>query len=598
MARLPRLLAPLGVVLAAVLPVQLQGVPGPVTPGGTVRIRGEADGGGPSHLFWLAHGKTGSEIIGVVDPLYAAIRLYSVAGADTAHGSIDSRLAAIGACALPVSLRPWQLHQLKDRVLIESMPEPGNGGYRVRTGALETRMYRVRRDLVGPESAARLRAALKQVDGQHWNPETAPPCGELGPGRRIGTGASVVSLVNARHAGRTITLENGAAALAPRGRLTVHGSAGSRLLSADELEPAGSRRIVQTSEQLPASDGVVHIRQNLVIFARRSGDVVRRVAIVGAQWSGKPAIRAVAVLPTGEILALGRRFGRRRPDFALFSCGTVMAGNSKGGGACDRSQGLPPEPVSSVSSGPIPPRADSSGHPFNARSIFAAVRPLAEYRWSVDTRALAESCRVVAGCPVRDQSLNFVPLRGIRLTRGTYRQTGLPYAQTESLADVDRFLGSAAPGLSAALAHVTQGKRGWPGNLADGLRGDLGIDCSALVQIAWGRRQAPTRWSTATITNFADGALCTRPLPSPDWLRPGDAIGLRTGEANHVMLFAEPLWIDGANIAWLTLESSSSCDGVCWSLYDPSIFDGWSLYRAAGRSDVPCPRRLSARHMK
>ncbi|GAA0316400.1 hypothetical protein GCM10009087_28530 [Sphingomonas oligophenolica] len=590
MARLSLPVSAIAVGLAVVAPTQLKGMPGPAIPDGAARIRGEVDGAGPSHMFWLAHRDPGSEIIGIVDPLYAAIRLYAVADANPARGSIAARLTAIGACALPVSLRPWRLHQLKDRVLIESMPEPGTGGYRVTTTALETRMYRVRRDLVGPGSAARLRAALSLVDGKHWNPETALPCGALGPRRPIGAGDSVVSRPGARHAARTITLENGSAALAPRGRLTVRGGAGSRLLSAYELEPAGSRRIVQTSEQLPASDGVVHIRRSLVVLARRNGHVVRRIDIVGGEWSGKPAFRDVAVLPTGEILALGRRFGRGRPDFALFSCGTVRADNPKGGGICRISQGSVPEPVSSVSSGPVPTRQGSSLHPFNARSIFAAVRPLSEYRWSVDTRGLAESCRAATGCPVRDQNLNFVPLRGIRLTRGIYEHIGVPYAQTESLAEVDRFMSTSAGDLSAALAHATEGKRGWPGNLADGVRGDLGIDCSALVQVAWGRRQATTRWSTATITNFADDALCTRRLPSPDWLRAGDAIGLRTGVTNHVMLFAEPLRVDGANIAWLVLESSSSCDGVCWSVYDPSSFDGWSLYRAAGRSDVPCPR--------
>jgi hypothetical protein len=49
------------------------------------------------------------------------------------------------------------------------------------------------------------------------------------------------------------------------------------------------------------------------------------------------------------------------------------------------------------------------------------------------------------------------------------------------------------------------------------------------------------------------------------------------------------LKFDGANTSWLVLESSSSCDGVCWSVYDPSFFNGWGIYRARGRTDVACP---------
>lgn len=599
MARLVHLPFALGMALAAVSPARPQGVPEQSGQDRVSRIRAEADGGGPSHLFWLAHGEPGSEIVGIVDPLYAAIRLYAVSDADATHGAIQSRLIRLGACALPVSFRPWRIHQLKRRVLIESMPEPGSAGYLVKPAALETRMFRMRRGLVTPASLGRLRLALAALDSPRWNPATAPSCGSLMGKGPMGVGASVVMRRGLHHAARTITIEGGPAALAPRARLTVRSGQGYRLLSVRELEPARARRVIQTSEQLPGADGVVHVRQRLII-TRRNGQVVRYIDIVGGELAGKSAFRDIAVLPTGEILALGKRFvPGRRPDFALFSCGLITESAPAAGGSCVKSEGpLPRAMAGAASQRTLEPSAWSSPRSLNARSIFDLVRPLLDIHWSVDTRNLPEPCRSATGCPVPDQRPNFVPLRGIRLTRGTYQQTGAPYAQTESLADFDRLRRATAPELSAALAHVMEGKRGWPGNLADGLRGDLGIDCSALLQIAWGRREAPVRWSTATITNFADAALCTRRLPSPDWLRAGDAIGLRTGETNHVMLFAEPMRIDGANIAWLVLESSSSCDGVCWSVYDPSILNGWSLYRAAGRSDVPCPRRSQPRTMR
>lgn len=140
----------------------------------------------------------------------------------------------------------------------------------------------------------------------------------------------------------------------------------------------------------------------------------------------------------------------------------------------------------------------------------------------------------------------------------------------------------------------------------DGFGGDVGLDCSGLVQVAWGAWRRPAhavngstrlvrdRLSTAAIQNFSDGLLCQARLPSADWLMPGDAINLNVEHTtNHVMLYAATIQVDGASDAWLMLESASGCDGVCWSVYDPSFFNGWGLYRAVGRADAPCPGKLN-----
>ncbi|MEG3145865.1 hypothetical protein U1839_14485 [Sphingomonas sp. RT2P30] len=551
--------------------------------GGSFAVRPMADGAAPSHVFWLTHDRAGAgEIVGVIDPLFAAIRWYRIADQGPDHAALHARMTAIGACALPVALRPWRVHHLKHRVVIESMPEPGAAGYRATTQELTRRSYTIRRDLFRPAAARALLAGLGTIDTPGWDPASAYPCGVPGARRPIGLDAGATSLRGARRSARTITLRNGRAALAPASPLSVRSADATRyrLLSARELEPALRRRIVQTSELLPGDGGAMQVRQSLLVIAH--GRVVRRVALDGRTRSGKIVARPFAVLPSGEIVKLGERPGPRGASgFDLFDCGNIA------GGAISPACLPTPVPRWPALAAPRPARHEPSRAPLSARAIFAAATPLGDARWSVDTRALPAACRSAAGCAVPGQTARFVALRGIRLTRGVYAGRGIPYAQTGDFAALGRFLSASPADLSRALGAVQRGGRGWPGNLADGLVGDLGIDCSALVQIAWGRPQAPTRWTVATIRQRQDHAQCSRPLPSPAWLRAGDAIATAPG-ANHIMLFAERLRI-GGNDAWLVLEASSACDGVCWTIFDPSVFDGWSLYRASGRSDAPCP---------
>ena len=188
-----------------------------------------------------------------------------------------------------------------------------------------------------------------------------------------------------------------------------------------------------------------------------------------------------------------------------------------------------------------------------------------------------------------------MPLRGVRLTRGLYRQTGAPYAQTPSFADIRLFLTLGQARWDRALRHVREGWGGQPGNLDDAYAGDVGIDCSALLQLAWSARTPATRIDTGILQTEIMAGRCPHRLPEAAHLRAGDAIGIRIWPSqNHVALWAGALRADGASDVWLVLESSSGCDGVCWSLYDPSYFNGWGLYRADGRTDAPCPTDAAA----
>ncbi|MDH7976143.1 hypothetical protein QH494_28555, partial [Sphingomonas sp. AR_OL41] len=168
-------------------------------------VRPMADGAAPSHVFWLAHDRAGAgEIVGVIDPLFAAIRWYRIAPQGPDRATLHARMTAIGVCALPVSLRPWRVDHLRHRVVIESMPEPGAAGYQATTQELTSRSYTIRRDLFRPAAARALLAGLGAIDTPGWDPASAYPCGVPGARRAIGLDAGATSLRGARQSARTI----------------------------------------------------------------------------------------------------------------------------------------------------------------------------------------------------------------------------------------------------------------------------------------------------------------------------------------------------------------------------------------------------------
>ncbi|MBO9713751.1 hypothetical protein [Sphingomonas sp.] len=557
--------------------IALFAVPGPAQPQGTADIRVSADGAGPSHLFWLT-GDQKSDVVGVVDPLFAAIRFYRVARAVRPGEPLAGRLTALGVCAIPVDFRPWRIHAFRGSVAIESMPDPGALGQGARAADFRTRVLNVPRRLLG--KPARLDAAARRIDTRDWDPASEVPCGTVSRAGKVGAGMPERA---SRLSARAIRLANGRGALAPPRLLTVY-SRVNRLFSAREIEPAGSSRIVQASEAIPSDDGVVRIRSRILVYHHDADHPSRAITLRASELRGKFGLKPLAALPSGELLVMGKQPGSAGP-FRLLSCGYAN-------GALDPRlcglEALPPPASPHAALRTVPARATS----LRTATIFANVARLANYRLRVDTSRMPADCRRAEGCRVGESGDRFVPIRGIRLTRGIFERRGMPYAQARVPQDIDRLLGATSGQLSHALAEVSRGARGWPGNLRDGLEGDLGVDCSGLVQIAWGGTNGQ-RLNTAGLQALSSPLACSARLPGPEYLRAGDAIGLNVGLpraqlVGHVMLFAAAMRPDGANDAWLMLESSSGCDGVCWSVYDPSLFDGWGLYRAAGRADAAC----------
>lgn len=570
-------------LLAALLAVP--GIARP-QPAASDAIRPAADGAGPSHIFRLASDGTG-DTIGVVDPLFAAIRFYRVRPGNDALGA---RLTPAGVCALPVDFRPWRIHQFRDRIVLESMPDPGTLGYAADMSQLRSKTISVRRSLL--RDGARFRDAASHIDASSWNPAREPACG---------TPASSAAAVGIDSAGRpsrrdarTIRLANQRGALAPVRALRVHSTV-NRLISATELEPTAKWRVVQAVEAQPSTDGILRTRVRLLAYPRGGGRPRHSVTLEDSELRGKFGQKAAVVLSWGELLLMGKQPGGSSP-FRILSCGDIAAPPTRGlcsGGTASLA----------AQTGDGPARADrsvGSARTLSAGTIFANVERLVSYRLEVDTRAMPEACRSPAGCRIGREDERFVPIRGIRLTRGIFTRRGIPYAQARVPQDMNPLFETSVAQLGRALAGVQRGERGWPGNLRDGLQGDLGIDCSGLVQIAWGGRGGE-RLDTWGLQALASPLACPARLPGPEFMRPGDALGIRIDApahlANHMALFAASMQLDGANDNWLVLESSSGCDGVCWSVYDPSYFNGWGLYRAGGRRDAQCIVRSAAQRV-
>lgn len=562
-------------------------------------IRTSSDGAGPTHLFWLSGppaGATGADIVAIVDPLYAAVRLFSIQRLVDGDIPLAKRFQTLGACSLPVSLRPWRIHQTKQGVLVETMPDPGNAGHQAKVTALVSQYYLIKRDLkldgLAPES---------DLNTNSWNPEKAMPCGSV-----VGDSTSLRQPFFAhrgkKNPARTIIIENTPAALSSTSPLIVRSPKDGAfwLYSARELEPAGPRRIVQIVEGQLATDGLLRLRQHILTYNNQR--VIADRLFEESLVRSKLGLRPLAVMPSGELLAMGLMDQvQGPPSFAIFSCGLVdKPTGSKNNDLCsDRSNTVSGRNISDTVTpamaledsvqGKVPDRSDDV-------TIFNRTKAVRDVPWSVDTSSLPDECRAAKGC--RASGGNFVPIHGIRLTRGVYSRVGMAYAQTENpKQDVDSFL---------ALSHVSGG---WkldraslessanrtPGNLDDHFEQDLGIDCSALLQLAWGALGVSPRLSTETLQRSPPNYVCPDRISDPKYLKPGDAIGINIENGpHHVVIWGGALKMDGASEDWLVLESSSACGGVCWSVYDPAFFNGWGLYRSSRRSDHKCPPHATA----
>ena len=338
------------------------------------------------------------------------------------------------------------------------------------------------------------------------------------------------------------------------------------------------------------------MRQHLDLFS--GAGMVVRLTFDETGIRPKLGAKPIAITPVGEVVAMGAApVVSGNPVFSFRSCG-VLRVNADANALCRPDEPLPDQGGDAAEEGAEKPTAQpAAGQDISAGSVsdvFRRVTPMVR-DWTVDTDGLPESCRVPQGCLTPKG--RFVSLRGIRLTRHMFTGHGTGYAMSDGIDLATAFNSRSPEDKHNALVHVATDGSKVPGNLDDNYLADTGIDCSGLVQIAWG---GGGRLSTGSLQGLSGVSyVCPKRLPDASWLRPGDAIGLNvTGSLHHVVLYAGRMRFDGASDGWLILDSASACDGVCWSVYDPSFFSGWGMYRT-GRAIAPTsavPKRRRGRH--
>lgn len=561
-------------------------------------IRTSADGGGPTHIFWLdgpASKQPGRDIIAVVDPLYAAVRLFSLERLTSDVNKLSARFSFLGACALPLTLRPWRIHQAKLGVYIETMPDPGVSGHKVKAAALRSIYYLIKRDIKLDSLATD-----EQINSLSWDPSKAPQCGVIaGKSLAVRDRQPYTASRGAKNPSRTIILKNSGASILPSAPLIVRSpqQGAFRLYSARELEPVGARRIVQITEGQASDDGLLRLSQHVLTYA--GGKVIADRRFDESLVKSKLGQRPLAVTPGGELLAMGlkRVAGEDKARFQIISCGLVDATLVVGEGfLCSNDNDAVSarniaDDMTVISDSQSEDQIPNLGKPTlsNDDTIFDRTKTVRTVEWSVNAAMLPEKCRIASGCAVHGG--NYVPIHGIRLSYGIYNQTGMAYAQTGDVENsISRFLQYDVDDWSSSLRNLGTPDVFTPGNLDDDFSNDLGIDCSALVQLAWDGGKLSGRLDTARLQTKPPGYVCPHRISEPGRLRPGDAIAINiTDGPHHVVLLGESVQIDGASDSWLVLESASSCGGVCWSVYDPAFFNGWGMYRSSNRSDYKCP---------
>lgn len=620
------------------------------SPPSTIRVG--RDGAGPSHLFWLAKGQDGmSDVVGVVDPLFSVIRYYRVKrGSGEFRDRLERVLGACALPPLDApghGIRPWRGLQFDDHIILESSPEPAGSlpiAPVTTVNLLQTRQYRIERAV--PDAVA-MRKTLDRLDASEALPSDAQSgawipndtenlsCGHMLPQK-----ASPATSAPYRVRG----VAGAAIGPATSNRVIIDvakdglGGQSSTLLhfrgmfqSATPLEPSEGRRNFVVTYTAPSNDGILRADRSIISVSMTDGSATTR-PIVADALRAKMGQRPFTVLPTGEVILMGKDL--TGSEFQLISCGLVtdlantsrkdrqssICGKESASAASLASEITGPgtaldgstsrSVIGATASVNVAPAKGPSG--VNAFSIFKATETARNTVWSFDAAAIPDGCRKSKGCQPTDNTAAYVPPYSQRLTRGTYSKQGMPYAMQSSLGvgaffklsfDEPRAFEHAVRVVRVSHTDPTHPV---PGNIKDEFGEDAGIDCSALNTLAW-RGSLEGAWDTSTMQR-GDGPLsCPTRVPF-EKMKPGDAINIvvtndyplpvipnanggiegRDQKTNHVVLFAQFVRLDGGNIYLQVLESSSSCDGICWSYYDTSFFGGWGVYRRNHRTDINC----------
>lgn len=581
-------------------------------------VRDIPDGPGVFNIFWAATynatNEKSQDIVGVIDPLFAALRLYMV---DSHQGAIDA-IDEIGVCAMPIEFRPWQLHQKAETLEIESMPiaKDLKTINKAKIPDFTNVLYSIDREFLRQniksfsKALAKLNAS-ETGNGAPWYPEENIQCGKI------------INNVNKPAQTAPIKYQKHDTEFAPQIEIKPEAKkpiiaqaskSAADLIFAHSIGEVPSGNMVWMAESQKSDIGIVKLKQRLVFYDKENNPK-------WSKWFDETNIRyklplaPIMALPNGNLLAIGENKNPNgRKAYSIFSCGSPLSGmsfqtNFELCGQSDLSDLSELKPQIAIAKEaekkPLFPNINLNFSGINEDKIFANMAPHLSIRWRVNTDLLPDECRKSKGCTTNISKNAYVPLKSMRLTKGEYSHLGTPYAQADmsvangflkivgTEAENPPLVGDAAPPpnyFTQSLSEIMSGGKKTPGNLNDYWAHDYGIDCSAFLQTAWGGGEFSGRTNTAALQNGKFGLACQNRVQNIEKLESGDAIGVRIdGGPNHVVIFANTQVFDGANQSWVVIESASSCDGVCVSVYDPVFFNGWGIYRAKNRSDKNCP---------
>jgi hypothetical protein len=562
-------------------------------------LRVYANGAGPAAIFrYGIRKKTGEDVFGVVDPVTWRIQFFTLKKWSEGGDSLTKRLEKRGDCRLPPSFRLWRVHELPDRIVLQSQPL-----------VTEDTLYRAK---AFEHSKVVLPITDEQIE--KFATDDFTPINEV-PSNLCGNTSSADRLVLPKYdpaqdgAVRVAGGENKAFFVSRR-RMPANArpfmlkkipipAEGNFLASVQELEPATfdsgiARHFIVTSRITGDGENKPGFMTSAVTIVRRGEtpnlDASMRLNL--GLTRVKTGQKFAAISSAGEVLLIG---AADKNFFKFFSCpfSGLLPNRSKvrcmtDSHFVDKVTETEPAIPNSV----VVKTGDQAGRWDDAFKL--ATR---EFKVNVGNAVNVgnEPCGKLKPCPVRGQ--DWSPLSELRKAKGIYTKVGMPYAQRE----VDK----AAPNENITLApeaiddltgtvfmrKLESDKAYVFGDIENSdLVGSkevrvFGIDCSALVSKMW---RIEPRIDTAGFIGRAKAGSIRR-LRSVGDVHHDDAFVINLEKTlNHIVIFRETRRVGpfDSSRAMLVMESSSSCGGVCWTYYDESFFHGWAIIRnGAGREE-------------
>lgn len=584
----------LGVSPSSIQPAPLTSI-ADVENSSSALIRGYADGSGPTAIFRLGRIESlKADVFGIVDPIRWRIQYYTL---DDWHmgpseRTFEQRWQERGSCALPPTFRVWRIHTFPDRVVLQSQPRVPRGAFLFDRGERPQQLEFGKASLRADQASLAAIVASSPTDSGSV-PSKACDANADGTGSPVFSSVDSATSVSGGQETEFILSRSPAARRNSFDARHVKLSYQGRWLSsAQELEDGISvtnrdpiRHFLLTTRTLTPG----FVSTETVLFRRSASGLLDRRMIINIGLNRvKLGQRPVAVSSRGEVLVMG---APDKQGFRVHRCTFLPKATTSRCSIDEKEAGGPQGGVSKiVDRGPV--GALTRG------SMWTTAFKYTDRVFNVDVSSMPMDCRkLVSRCRVA--GIDWTPIPELRggLTKVVTRR-GFPYGQVSANPAppptppdaVNAGLGMATGDAGVAVAvggsvpHFfgdiyNDGKIVRPANAAV-----FGIDCSSLVSVLW---NLGAKWDTGAFISAANAR--TNRIGRIAGMRNatiGDAFLINVEEAgtryiNHIALFRESIAAGptDSSRAILVVESSGSCGGVCWSLYDESFFNGWAIIR-------------------